>query len=263
MDKDIIFCFTGTGNSLKVSKDIAASLGDCTIYHMGSANTGFNVSDYKRIGFVFPVYFLGLPLHVKRFIEELKSPPEFDGYFFSIGTYANVKGNAVKQVDALLQKRGQRLDYAAYIKMGDNAIAFYDSHFNLEKLTASYKRNMAVIIPEISEKRSQRMGRKLKLVERYHDMMIPRMANRDRGFQIIDTCNNCGLCMEACPVGNIVITNSKPDFRHNCEQCMACIQWCPVQAINYKTKTAGKRRYNHPSIRIDEMLLRNEPYKED
>jgi len=38
MDKDIIFCFTGTGNSLKVSKDIAASLGDCTIYHIGSAN---------------------------------------------------------------------------------------------------------------------------------------------------------------------------------------------------------------------------------
>jgi len=125
---------------------------------------------------------------------------------------------------------------------------------SLEKLAASYKRNIAVIIPEISEKRSQRMGKKLKLVERYHDMMIPRMANRDRGFQIIDTCNNCGLCMEACPVGNIVITNGKPDFRHNCEQCMACIQLCPNKAIDYKGKCTKRNRYRHPDISVNEII---------
>jgi len=31
MNKNIIFVFTGTGNSLKVAKDIAAALGDCDI----------------------------------------------------------------------------------------------------------------------------------------------------------------------------------------------------------------------------------------
>ena len=157
-------------------------------------------------------------------------------------------------MDTLLKKRGQRLDYAANIKMGDNAVAFYGSHSNLEKLAASYELNMTVIIPAIKEKRSQRIGRKSLLIERYYDMMIPRMAHRDKGFHVIDKCNSCRICTEACPVDNIIMTNSKPSFRHNCEQCMACIQLCPQKAIDYKGKCAKRNRYRHPDIGINDIV---------
>ena len=36
MKKNIIYVFTGTGNSLKVAKDIAVALSDCEIISMGS-----------------------------------------------------------------------------------------------------------------------------------------------------------------------------------------------------------------------------------
>ena len=41
MNKNIILLFTGTGNSLKVAKDIAAAfVGDCDITSMGREKSG-------------------------------------------------------------------------------------------------------------------------------------------------------------------------------------------------------------------------------
>jgi ferredoxin len=254
MEKNAIFCFTGTGNSLKAAMDIAADLENCSIFDMGHIETDVEILGFSRIGFVFPVYFLGLPLKVAEFIEKLHVPADFNGYFFSIGTYANVSGVAVKQVDAILRKHGQRLNYADYIKMGDNAIAFYGSHPKPEKLAASYERDMSGIIPKIKDKATIRTGVSFWPMKKYHNAMIPRMRERDKGFQLSDACSHCGVCAELCPVDNIDVKDGKPDFRHGCEQCMACIQLCPQKAIDYKGKCAGRNRYKHPHISVNDLI---------
>ena len=253
MERNVVFCFTGTGNSLKVAKDIAAALGDCEIFHMGSANAGFDVSAYARVGFVFPVYFVGLPMQVRRFVEGLGIPPGFPGYFFCVGTYANVMGNAVRQVGVLLGARGHRLGYAGYVKMGDNAIAFYGSNPDLDKLALSYRREIAPIALHVKEKQTRRIRRPLWLFERYHAMTMPGMQSRDKGFEISDACTMCQFCVDACPAGNIAMAGGKPAFAHRCEQCMACIQLCPQKAIDYRGKCGKRRRYRHPDIAASEI----------
>jgi len=252
-EQNMIFCFTGTGNSLKVSKDIAASLPNCGIWHMRSENAGVDVSACKRVGIVFPVYFLGLPLQVEEFIAQLNIPRGFDGYFFCIGTFALFPGNAVRQAGALLRRRGQAVRYAAYVRMADNAIAFYEAKPNLDKLTGSYKRELAEIIPRIQSLHSQRTGGELRLIKAYYNKQIPRMRGRDAGFQILPACTQCGMCAEICPANNIGIEGGKPVFRRQCEQCMACIQLCPQKAIDYKGKCARRQRYRHPDIGLKEL----------
>jgi ferredoxin len=257
MEKNVVFCFTGTGNCLKVSKDISASLENCSIYRMCSDNFSMDITGYKRVGFVYPVYFLGLPLLVREFIETLAIPAHYDGYYFTIATYANNRGNAVKQVDAILRKHGKGLSYSANIKMGDNAIAFYGSNSNLKKLAVSYKRDMAEIIPIIIAQQISKIGYSFRLAEQYYNIMIPRMAKRDTGFRVLEICTQCGICAKVCPVNNIVADKGNPVFNHNCQQCMACIQLCPQKAIDYKGKCARRNRYKHPEISVDEIIKFN------
>ena len=63
-NKNLIFCFSGTGNSLKAAKDIAAVLGDTDIVLMKEYHKA--EGSYHTIGFVFPSYAGGVPKAVLK-----------------------------------------------------------------------------------------------------------------------------------------------------------------------------------------------------
>jgi Pyruvate/2-oxoacid:ferredoxin oxidoreductase delta subunit len=44
-------------------------------------------------------------------------------------------------------------------------------------------------------------------------------------------CNNCDLCINACPVKAIVKVDNRPFWTFNCESCMKCMSNCPKKAI--------------------------------
>ncbi len=71
----MIFYFTGTGNSLYVAKTIGDKLGEQSIditKAMKEKSFVYRLSSDEKIGFVFPVYFYGVPSIVADFIAELK-----------------------------------------------------------------------------------------------------------------------------------------------------------------------------------------------
>jgi flavodoxin len=84
MSKNIIFYFTGTGNSLKVAKDVANVIGNCKVVSMASAykvSNKYNLfDDVDRIGFVYPVYG-GPPNFVRKFVSELAFPKNKNIYY--------------------------------------------------------------------------------------------------------------------------------------------------------------------------------------
>lgn len=44
-------------------------------------------------------------------------------------------------------------------------------------------------------------------------------------------CDNCGLCIQKCPVKAIVLVAEKPFWKLTCESCMRCMSSCPKRAI--------------------------------
>lgn len=44
-------------------------------------------------------------------------------------------------------------------------------------------------------------------------------------------CNNCDLCIKACPVKAIKKVDNRPFWTFNCESCMHCMGNCPKKAI--------------------------------
>ena len=55
-----------------------------------------------------------------------------------------------------------------------------------------------------------------------------------------DICNECGVCVEQCPVAALTL-NPYPVYAKHCILCFNCMRWCPENAISADLSTIHKR----------------------
>jgi ferredoxin len=52
-----------------------------------------------------------------------------------------------------------------------------------------------------------------------------------KSFYATDLCNDCMLCIKACPTKSLVLKDNRPFWKMTCESCMHCMNFCPQRAI--------------------------------
>ena len=261
MNSNIIFCFTGTGNSLKAAKDISLHLSDCLIVSMVNENIKYLHNSVQKIGFIFPVYYLGIPSQVKDFIENIQISNSVP-YIFSIATCGRFHGNSIRELNGILKRKGTQLSYGNYVQMGDNAIVLYNAKGSNPQIEQRYNSQITNIIQDIKNTKHVPAKKELGIVNFYHNIRIKKAGSTDIGYQISNSCLSCGKCKMICPAKNIEMIRGFPSFQHRCQQCMACIQLCPQNAINYKNRTQKRQRYHNPNISIQDLIyLQNNDLK--
>ena len=82
----------------------------------------FDVSQEKRIGFVTPTYYYGLPSVVSFFLEKLRLTGYHDQYVYLVLTCGKTTGDAAGQMGKLLKSKGVTLSAQFGIPMVDNYI---------------------------------------------------------------------------------------------------------------------------------------------
>lgn len=252
--KNRIYFFTGTGNSLKVAKDIASTLPDCEIVAICKGIEVDIPTGYDRIGFVAPVYYFGLPEMVAGFIRESKLSKENAKYYFAVATPGGFSGRSIAQMDRLLREKGLHLDYGAKIRMNANYIVSYGSIGLYYKTAMSgYDKRIKAIKNDINDMKTNEIEKYSERYEKIYLDSIRKVHDMDEGYHVNDTCISCGICARVCPANNISMENGRPVFNHQCECCMACIQFCPQKALNYRDKTQKRKRYTHPEIKSGEI----------
>ena len=253
-----IYFFSGTGNSLKVAKDLNNQLEDSKLVQISKDNLSItNDTSSDKIGFVYPVYFNGIPVMVKKFIEKLQINK--DTYIFAVATFGASSGISFNQIDDLLSKKGASLSASFKVIMPGNYQVMYSpmpeekqikrfkgENEQIPKIVASIKRN------EIDKSNNVGGIKKAVFGSLYSTLFKPN--DKDKNFWTTEKCNGCGACAKVCPANNIDIIDGKPQWKHECEQCVACMQWCPQKSIQYKKKTLKRGRYNHPEIKINELF---------
>ena len=254
MEKNIIFYFTGTGNSLKVAKDIAETLGNCELVSMGS--TYKLNGEYKHIGFVYPVHFSSLLKAVERFIENLDINENKRAYFFGVCTGGMTIGG-LTDIANIIASKGGILSYGAFVKSFANYICAYPMSEKVEEKTASQFERTKNISNDIKNRTINKIPKSNGFAAFSTRKSKQNVATEDMNYNVNDSCVGCETCYKICPVKNIKMENKKPSFLHDCEQCTACIQWCPKQAINYKDKTQDRKRYHHPNITLEDMIQKD------
>ncbi|WP_026885569.1 EFR1 family ferrodoxin [Clostridium beijerinckii] len=258
-----IFYFTGTGNSLMLSRDLADEIGDARIISIPKAiqESEIDVSG-ECVGFVFPLYYQVMPVIVQDFIKKLQLNKS--KYIFAVVNSRSFQGYALTQLSNLLSEQGTELAAGFHLLLPYNYIinplgikppsdSKRDDLFRQEKLKV---KEIAGII-----KVRKRIGiEKKPLLKHVHpysffkkEKLASKLINEAKNFQVDNRCISCERCKSVCPVNNIEIVNGRPKWNDRCQQCLACINWCPKNAIEYKNITLRKKRYTNPLVTVKDM----------
>jgi len=251
-----IYYFTGTGNSLKIARDIAEKV-DAELIPIAKIWQQESIaSNTKKVGFIHPLYFWGLPDIVFKFIDKINL--DKSNYVFNIITCGSASiGSAMHQTKKLLKKKSKKLSAGFFIPMPDNYIPvfgnvteekqkkiFEAAKIKVEEIAEIIKGDEVKVKKEIFSPVGKMASKKFR--KNVHES--------DKKFNVDEKCNACGICEKACPVNNIIMVEDKPEWQSNCQRCLACINLCPQKAIQWKDKTAHKLRYRHPEITVKDII---------
>lgn len=252
MSKNVIFCYSGSGNCLDIAKNIAKCLTDTDIVMMRSEPEIKDVRGAKRVGFVFPCYAGGLPGDVEKFVSALKVDPE--SYTFGVVSFAGYPGVGLSRIHDIVP-----LDYWAGISHQCSCIWLLPHKLMLPPMNAESAQAR-------SEKLAKKIGNDILYVKHLNGRPLSNPVNaieakgwpalsgkKAKKMTVRDACVGCGQCVKLCPRGNIELVNGKASIGTNCIGCLSCLQYCPKQAIDLGGATVKRERYHNVNVTADDL----------
>lgn len=269
--KNVIYYFSGTGNSMRTARVIAQRLGDTELISMRADPKRVSAIGYETVGFVFPVYHWTLPAPVLAFVEDLQVG--IGSYVFVIAVPALVCGIACEKLAEVLKKKNVQIDYGCIVHAVANYALVYPP-FPPEALTIpKMEKKLKQAAEEIAMKKKKAYPRSASFIkllrERIMSPYMELMPYADQPFTVNEECISCGLCARVCPCHNIEMKEGRPVFLHHCSNCMACFASCPKRAIGWsfnqeRAKDQKDRLAKAPVVRImglpDHRKLYRNPY---
>lgn len=257
--KTTLYYFTGTGNSLWVARELAAKISSAEVVPMARLITNFEIfAESERIGFVFPLYYWGLPKIVADFIKRIDLGDGRYIFFIVVPGEASSSKFVGGKIRSLLKRKGQRLNAGFQVQMPGNYIKMYDNE-SPEVQTLKYREAFSTIarIAEaiVRGERNEWHDKNGFIAALVNHWWRAQVNRSDRDFCVTDACNSCGMCVKVCPVMNISLEQGNPVWDHRCQECMACIHFCPQLAIQTK-ESENRGRYRHPDVTIQEIITR-------
>jgi NAD-dependent dihydropyrimidine dehydrogenase PreA subunit len=253
--ENVIYYFSGSGNSLFAAKKIAEAVGSCRLIRITKKILNEkNSIEADRLGFVFPVHAWGPPEMVEKFISSLTVVKA--DYVFSLAVNAGAIENTQGIVNRLLKQRGRDIDAFFDLRTPNNVSM--RKPFNEVSALADLKKaevKLAGIISDITARDIYPMPpvsvARMILKSRFAHAMVKKMAHGfDKNFSVTDSCTSCGECARLCPLENIKINDDdgKVIWNRDCTACMACISRCPQKAIRFRNASPSNC-YRNPLIK--------------
>lgn len=247
----MIYYFSATGNSKHAAEVIAQKTGDKAVDIVDALKNGIPENKSDKSGFVFPVYFWGLPEIVKRFACEIRN--SLGSYVYCVITCGASTGTADKMLEKAL---GRKLDYSFSLKMPDNYVVMYDpcEKEKAKRYLRHADKELETVCNEIGRSVSKKGGSQGGAINSIFVSKLYDPFRKTKKFFADEKCTSCGFCAKICPEGAIVIENGKPKWiKKKCQHCTACINRCPAKSIQYGKKTAERGRYSYYEIKGDKI----------
>lgn len=253
MSKNVIFCYSGSGNCLDLAKNIARKLHDTDIIMMRKEPVKTDVRDAERVGFIVPCYGGGLPGDVEQYLSKIRISPA--AYTFAVGQYSGYLGCGLHKIDKLF-----KLDLWRGLSHQCSCIWLFPHTLMLPPVSPAMAQNRseraAVKIAEAVTRgdKSKKAPPKMALNQIESGVWPKLAALKAKEFEVTDACIGCGQCAKLCPRGNISIANGRASIGTSCIGCLSCLQYCPKEAITLTAKSVKREHYHNPNVSAKELM---------
>ncbi|HBU11618.1 MAG TPA: hypothetical protein DEB31_02460 [Clostridiales bacterium] len=251
----MIFYFTATGNSLYAAQSLQKQLGGDMYSIPNLLRQGpltFTAQPGEYVGFVFPIFYWGLPDILPRFTAGLTINGAAPERTFILATGGGATGTACEDLEKALAKCGIEAGYKFSVRMGSNYVPEFTmpGPEKVERLLNAADGKLAKFAALIKSGKTgdynKSKGPLYPLVSPIAQRMYPRDTSR---FYADGACTGCGQCERVCPVSAIRVEGGSPRWvKARCETCLACLHRCPAQAIQYKKDMRKRGRYVNPRV---------------
>ena len=247
----MIYYFSGTGNSFDAARRLTGA--DEEMVDIASLPLEGDIDcileEGEALGFVFPVYYAGLPSIVKEFIPRLKLPGKAP-YVYAVITCGGSIYGAGDMLGKELEKCGINLDAVYSVLMPDNYVIMYkiDEEAKRDEILAAAREEIKEISRRI-EAREKTPWAKNGFAKLATAFLYPayEKARKTDKFWIDDQCIGCATCVNRCPAKAMAMKDGHPTWiKDKCIHCMSCIR---CGAVQYGKSTVGRKRYTNPVLK--------------
>jgi len=250
----MIFYFSASGNSLWLAQQLATATNE-ELVNMADTlmqnNCSFVLHRNENIGFVFPVYAWDLPPIVRQFIRQMELQNLSDNYIFFACTCGDDSGRMLQRFRRELKSKNLRLDSAFAIRMPNTYVCLPGFDVDSPILTKQKLQAAPLRIYQIAQ----------SIIHHEKDIFqtlpgdFPRLKTHvlgrffrsflltDKPFHSTPDCTGCGICVQMCPLHNIILQESHPQWNGHCTSCLSCYHHCPTHAIAFGHRTKNKGQY--------------------
>ena len=255
-----IYYFSGTGNTLWSAKKIAEIIGnasggsdECGLFNIGSEVQKNEIAlEADAVVLLFPSYAYGLPLAVRRFVQNavFKTP-----YVAAFVTYGTSPGGTMAALSRILKKKHSGAVFFGNIPAVENYIAIFgpQKEKKVHKRLAMQREATEKAARCVIERQTGRVNTFRPLSALIWLLFSAGVKIFYKHYRVSAECNGCGICEKVCPVSAVTMHDNRPVFSDKCEHCQGCLNWCPKQAIRFGRLKAGIPRYHHPEITLKDI----------
>ena len=245
----IMFYFSATGNSKYIAELFCRHTNAACHSIEEDADFAGLIQSEDIIGFCYPIYASRVPRLMREFVfshkESLKNKK-----IIIFCTQMIFSGDGARALIDILPHNYVDVVYAEHFLMPNNVCNVFivpvPSDKKIQKHLFSAGRKMDIVCDNIANGIIKKRGfnhvsRALGLMQAVFFPMIERWA---QGRVWVDNdCNNCLLCVSACPKQNFEFRDNKIKTNNNCMMCYRCINKCPQKAIAVSLRKKVNKQY--------------------
>ena len=244
-----IFCFSGTGNSYAIAKEIGRHFSvelELMARYKDIAPIEVTAS---CVGIIAPVYMNDIPRVVKEFLLRLSFTVAAPYVFAVLTSGSGENKNGFKNVNLALAQHNARLALAYDIKMP----SAFQGRSDVESVLGAVPETVEEITGAIESRRENFTPQGVTALPKDFTKLSFMYRPLTR-LNVTEACISCGLCCKLCPTNNIELHDNKAVRGKNCIACTACASWCPQHAIKSRMSRMLKGQYHHPDVHASDLL---------